>query len=395
MTTDSKPRIKITYATLRNDNEDLHAQFEEGVAAARAGPRRVPPELRRRRAGATATGRSRCARRSTATSCSGRSPAERSRTSTTPSQPPVPPSRRGPPAVARARRDHQPAAELISERLMEYCAAHGDRGRQEPARGARRRRGMRRPASATTPRPWSDNDGFDHPMGNLGDAAVHTRSILRPHGVLAVISPFNFPMALAGGPAGAALLAGNTVVLKPSSTSPLSAVKLIEAYIDAGVPAGVFNLVMGPGETVGQALQDHPGIDGIVFTGSYEVGMRAVPRASPGVAAAVHRRDGRQEPGDRVAPRRPRRGGRGDHALGLRVRRAEVLGELAGLRRAAGPRRARPAARREDREDHDRRPARPRELARVRSSTSGPSTGIRRPSPRRAATGPCSPAASG
>ena len=118
------------------------------------------------------------------------------------------------------------------------------------------------------------NDGYDHPMGNLGDAAVHTRSVLRPHGVFAVISPFNFPMALAAGPTGAALLGGNTVVFKPSTASPLSAVKLLEAYIDAGVPARCFNLVMGPGETVGQALQDHPGVDGIVFTGSYEVGMR-------------------------------------------------------------------------------------------------------------------------
>jgi 1-pyrroline-5-carboxylate dehydrogenase len=118
------------------------------------------------------------------------------------------------------------------------------------------------------------NNGYDHPMDNLGDAAVHTRSVLRPHGVFAVISPFNFPMALAAGPTGAALLGGNTVVLKPSTASPLSAVKLIEAYIDAGVPEGAINLVMGPGESVGQALQDHPGIDGIVFTGSYEVGMK-------------------------------------------------------------------------------------------------------------------------
>jgi 1-pyrroline-5-carboxylate dehydrogenase len=119
-----------------------------------------------------------------------------------------------------------------------------------------------------------DNAGYDHPLDNLGDAAVHTRSILRPHGVFAVVSPFNFPMALAAGPTSAAMMAGNTVVFKPSSASPLSAVKLIEAYVDAGVPAGVVNMVMGPGETVGQALQDHPGIDGIVFTGSYEVGMR-------------------------------------------------------------------------------------------------------------------------
>jgi 1-pyrroline-5-carboxylate dehydrogenase len=119
-----------------------------------------------------------------------------------------------------------------------------------------------------------DNAGYDHPMGNLGDATVHTRSVLRPHGVFAVISPFNFPMALAAGPTSAAMMAGNTVVLKPASASPLSAVKLIEAYHDAGVPAGVVNLIMGPGDVVGQALQDHPGIDGIVFTGSYDVGMR-------------------------------------------------------------------------------------------------------------------------
>mgnify|MGYP006199593679 CR=1 FL=1 len=119
-----------------------------------------------------------------------------------------------------------------------------------------------------------DNQGYDHPMDNLGDASVHTRSVLRPHGVFAVVSPFNFPMALAAGPTSAALMAGNTVIFKPSSAAPLSAIKLMEAYIDAGLPAGVINLVMGPGETVGQALQDHPGIDGIVFTGSYDVGMR-------------------------------------------------------------------------------------------------------------------------
>ena len=129
-----------------------------------------------------------------------------------------------------------------------------------------------------------------------------------------------------------------------------SAVKLMEAYLDAGVPTGAINLVMGPGETVGQALQDHPGIDGIVFTGSYEVGMRLFHSFSRDWPRPTHRRDGRQEPGDRHAQRRPRRGGRGDHALGVRVRRAEVLGELARLRRAAGPRRARPAARREDRD---------------------------------------------
>ena len=62
-----------------------------------------------------------------------------------------------------------------------------------------------------------DNAFYDHEMDNLGDPAVHTRSILRPHGVFAVISPFNFPMALAVGPSSAAMMAGNTVVFKPAS----------------------------------------------------------------------------------------------------------------------------------------------------------------------------------
>ncbi len=116
-------------------------------------------------------------------------------------------------------------------------------------------------------------DGFDRPMGNLGDPTVHTRSVLRPFGVWAVISPFNFPFALAGGPAGAALVAGNAVVFKPSSDALLSAVHLTRAMHDAGVPDGVFNLVMGSGETVGAALVDDPDVGGVVFTGSFEVGF--------------------------------------------------------------------------------------------------------------------------
>jgi 1-pyrroline-5-carboxylate dehydrogenase len=120
---------------------------------------------------------------------------------------------------------------------------------------------------------FEDNDGYDHPMDNLGDPAVHTRSILRPHGVFAVISPFNFPMALSAGPTSGALIAGNAAILKPSSAAPMSAVNLIQAYRDAGVPDGVINLVMGPGDTVGAELRENTGVDGIVFTGSYAVGM--------------------------------------------------------------------------------------------------------------------------
>jgi 1-pyrroline-5-carboxylate dehydrogenase len=116
-------------------------------------------------------------------------------------------------------------------------------------------------------------DGFVKPLGSLSPAE-RTRSILRPYGVFGVISPFNFPMALAGGPTAGALIAGNTVVLKPSSDAPLMAWKFGEALRDAGLPPGVFNLVTGPGETVGAELQENRGIDGMVFTGSYEVGMK-------------------------------------------------------------------------------------------------------------------------
>ena len=81
-----------------------------------------------------------------------------------------------------------------------------------------------------------DNDGYDHPMDNLGDPTVHTRSILRPHGVFAVVSPFNFPMALATGPSSAAMMAGNTVVIKPASASPLSAQACSSALLSACSP---------------------------------------------------------------------------------------------------------------------------------------------------------------
>src|SRR4029077_2549954 len=125
-----------------------------------------------------------------------------------------------------------------------------------------------------------DNAFYDHPMDNLGDATVHTRTILRPHGVFAVISPFNSPMALAVGPSAAAMMAGNTVVFKPASAGAMTAIAILEAYRDAGVPDGVFNLVMGPGDSVGDELQRHPGIDGIVFTGSYDVGFELFRRFS-------------------------------------------------------------------------------------------------------------------
>src|SRR5437763_1697191 len=117
--------------------------------------------------------------------------------------------------------------------------------------------------------------GFETTLGVLGPGEENT-SVLRPYGVWAVISPFNFPLALAAGPAGGALVAGNTVVFKPASVTPLLGYKLAEVMKAAGVPHGVFNFITGSGGTAGQELVDNAGVDGIVFTGSKEVGMRLI-----------------------------------------------------------------------------------------------------------------------
>jgi len=98
--------------------------------------------------------------------------------------------------------------------------------------------------------------------------------VLRPYGVFACIAPFNFPLALSAGMSSAALVAGNTVVYKPAEDTPWTGLKLYEVYRDAGLPAGVFNLLVGRREEIGDPLWQHPGVDGVVFTGSKQVGMR-------------------------------------------------------------------------------------------------------------------------
>lgn len=119
------------------------------------------------------------------------------------------------------------------------------------------------------------NDGFKVQMGSdpLEGYRATNFSVLRPYGVWLVISPFNFPSALTGGPAGAALVTGNTLVMKPATDTPLVVRLLAECFRDAGLPDGVFNYVTGPGRTLGQALIESPEVDGVTFTGSYDVGM--------------------------------------------------------------------------------------------------------------------------
>ncbi|HVL58801.1 MAG TPA: aldehyde dehydrogenase family protein, partial [Burkholderiaceae bacterium] len=117
-----------------------------------------------------------------------------------------------------------------------------------------------------------------------GSATETGSDRLVPYGVFAVISPFNFPLALAVGMTSSALLAGNTVVWKPSPGAAFSAPALARAYREAGLPDGVFNFVAGDRD-VGQALIEHPGVDGVAFTGSHEVGMAIARRMLAGAFA--------------------------------------------------------------------------------------------------------------
>ena len=94
----------------------------------------------------------------------------------------------------------------------------------------------------------------------------------RPVGVIAAISPFNFPLNLVAHKVAPALASGNTLVLKPASTTPLAAVKLCQILMEAGLPAGAINLVVGSGGTVGEWLVTDPRVDKITFTGSPEIG---------------------------------------------------------------------------------------------------------------------------
>ena len=120
------------------------------------------------------------------------------------------------------------------------------------------------------------NNGFIVEMGKdplVGYDATNM-SVLRPYGVWLVVSPFNFPTALTGGPSGSALVTGNTLVIKPATDTPWIVRLLAECFRDAGLPEGVCNFVTGPGRTLGQALVDSPEVDGVTFTGSFDVGMK-------------------------------------------------------------------------------------------------------------------------
>ncbi|MCS6913506.1 MAG: aldehyde dehydrogenase family protein [Myxococcales bacterium] len=106
----------------------------------------------------------------------------------------------------------------------------------------------------------------------LAHNVIYTQRV--PVGVVGIITPWNFPLAIPVWKAAAALVCGNTVVFKPASLTPLCAQRLTEILIEAGLPRGVWNVVFGPGATVGDALTTHPRVAALSFTGSNEVGQR-------------------------------------------------------------------------------------------------------------------------
>src|SRR5215212_4431469 len=267
----ARPKLKITYATLRADNEELHEQFEKGLEAARA---MLGKSHRNFIGGQERGGEGTFEKRSPIDGSLVGMFAKGTRRDV---QDAIAAARAAYPSWAARPWQERVAilrrvADVISERQMVFAALLAievGKNRLEALGDVEETADLIR---------WScdmveQNDGFEHAMGNLGDSSVHTRSVLKPYGVWAIISPFNFPFALSGGPSGGALVAGNTVVYKPSSDAPLSGVCLTQAMRDGGIPDGVFNMVAGPGETVGAELQDNEGVDGILFTGSFEVGF--------------------------------------------------------------------------------------------------------------------------
>jgi acyl-CoA reductase-like NAD-dependent aldehyde dehydrogenase len=110
--------------------------------------------------------------------------------------------------------------------------------------------------------------------------AMFTYTLREPVGVVGAIIPWNFPMIMVGWKVAPALAAGNTIVVKPAELTPLTAIRIAELALEAGVPPGVFNVLPGKGRIAGEALVKHPGVAKLSFTGSTEVGQHLMRTAA-------------------------------------------------------------------------------------------------------------------
>ena len=167
--------------------------------------------------------------------------------------------------------------------------------------------------------------------------------VRRPLGVVAAITPWNFPLILASWKIAPALLAGNTMVLKPSPFTPLATLKLGEV-LRGVLPDGVFNVVTG-GDSLGAQMTAHPVPRKISFTGSVETGKKVAASAAPDLKRVTLELGG-NDPAIILDDADAGDGGREDLPAGLRQQRPGVLGHQAGLRaRVASRRRRRGAGR--------------------------------------------------
>jgi 1-pyrroline-5-carboxylate dehydrogenase len=267
----AKQKFRITYATMKADNEDLQAAYDEGIETAKSwlgqnhpyyvnGEPREGESLFEERSPIdrdVVIGQFAQATRQDVKDAIASAKETFETWSATPWKE----------RVALLRK----AADIISERNFELAALMAmevGKSRLEALGDVAE--------SADLIRYYCDqmeeNHGFEVPMDALSKTE-HNRSVMKPYGVWGVISPFNFPMALAAGPMGGALVAGNTVVFKPSSAGVFTGLKLYEAFRDAGLPAGAVHFVPGPGPVIGDEIVHNPDVAGLTFTGSYDVGM--------------------------------------------------------------------------------------------------------------------------
>ncbi|MPY58141.1 aldehyde dehydrogenase family protein [Streptomyces spongiae] len=118
---------------------------------------------------------------------------------------------------------------------------------------------------------------------DAGDADIHSVVVHEPVGVCALITPWNYPLLQASWKVAPALAAGNTFVIKPSEITPLTTVALVALLVEAGLPAGVANIVTGPGHSVGARLAEHPDVDLVSFTGGLVSGTKVAQAAAVSV----------------------------------------------------------------------------------------------------------------
>jgi len=204
--------------------------------------------------------------------------------------------------VAAATKDHANEAVTAAKKSLPEWAALGAEGRGKVLRTAadvmrRRRCELAAWVVHEGGKSWPAADGditeaidfieyytaaatrMEMPRG-VDVPGEENRFSYAPRGVTAVIAPWNFPLAILTGMTTAALATGNTVVMKPAEQSPIVASKLMEVFVEAGVPPGVVNYLPGRGETAGAALVEHPEVAIIAFTGSREVGLSIHRRAA-------------------------------------------------------------------------------------------------------------------